>query len=305
MEAIVNTLENDKKFKIISDLHLDILLTKKMSKGYTFSEASIECYASIIYPVLSNREGADYLIIAGDLSPSIYAKRVISLIKSALKGYEKVFFVLGNHDYWYSSFKGAVERYKKLFKEAKLDNVIVLQNECYDINEDWQIVGTTQWYGNLNPIDEFRITKYLNDYSCIYADETNFKRKIVYENFKQEYLKSIDFIREVIGNKKTILVTHHANSDKLKENLTIKYENHNGYICPLPEDIASHENLLALIHGHSHNDKSIIYPNEFEKPIFSSTFGYVGYEVLNKKPLTFTLQQLENWDMTKFETQGS
>ena len=106
------------KFCILSDLHLN------------HSQFS------------SDLKGADYLLLAGDLSPHL--DEIVDWVERQVPVGLPTFFVPGNHEYEYQN----IETYDQTLKESfsHLPHVHVLNNDTYfDPDRRLRIVGSTLW----------------------------------------------------------------------------------------------------------------------------------------------------------------
>ena len=168
------------KFQIVSDIHLEL-----------FDEE--ESISDIIEPV------ADNLILAGDIGIfGIWYNILIfkKFLRWCSENYKKVFYVLGNHEYWYSSDLGDTDF---MIKESikNLDNVMVMNNITYEFEEEGIILlGTTLWSyiegeHKENFSSKFIIRRHLQDFAWLdYQIESLYKKK----------------------NKKILVITHHLPS---------------------------------------------------------------------------------------------
>jgi predicted MPP superfamily phosphohydrolase len=84
------------------------------------------------------------LFLTGDISCGLTIRNVLKFIASQLKPIN-IFFVLGNHDYYSSSFKKITEIVKKTCKEHS--NLIwITEHDSIALNKDVGIIGIDSWY---------------------------------------------------------------------------------------------------------------------------------------------------------------
>jgi predicted phosphohydrolase len=121
----------------LNDLHLNCLSVPNATKEF-FQYINLE------------NPSASGLIIGGDISTS---DMLPEHLKQISQGFPKpIYFVLGNHDYWGSSFARVDTKVKELIK--KYPNLHWLNKETIILDNNISIVGVGGWYdayyGNTN-----------------------------------------------------------------------------------------------------------------------------------------------------------
>lgn len=113
-------------FQILSDLHLEV--------G--------QQYSSFIIPSL-----APYLILAGDIGRLIDYDSYLAFLATQTAQFEKVFLVLGNHEFYGLSIVAGLEQARKLERETVLGGkLILLHQKRFDVpNSEATILGCTLW----------------------------------------------------------------------------------------------------------------------------------------------------------------
>lgn len=242
------------KIDYISDLHLDFHI--RHDGNYEKWENKTHLFLEKLLP---DTKG-EVLIIAGDISHyNIQSKWCLDYFS---KEYEKVFFVLGNHDYYLISH-GQRDKYKKKSKEREyelmglilhLTNVTLLNN--YDVFEygGVTIAGSTNWY----PLTEFKDVNFFNTVSNdsrlingMDIGNENYKEGLYYEK-----LLDVDIL---VTHVPSILINSHH-----------KYGSSSCYLNELKQIKAKH-NIFGHCHEQSVYDKAGIkfyinalgYPNEW------------------------------------------
>ncbi|KAF7951624.1 hypothetical protein EAE96_006926 [Botrytis aclada] len=115
-------------FQILSDLHLEVCT---------------QYHAFTITPV------APYLILAGDIGRLVDYEGYLAFLAKQTAQFEKVFLVLGNHEFYSLSYTIALEQAQRLENEAVLNGKLVLcHRKRWDIelgDSQTTILGCTLW----------------------------------------------------------------------------------------------------------------------------------------------------------------
>lgn len=152
----------------------------------------------------------DYLIIAGDFYTFTYncGNLIISYLEKILTefSYKKIFFVLGNHDYYNMTLQGQLNYIRnELLKSKFKDNIVLLDYKNPYIGDDFSIFGDTLW-SNIPSSSETAIASIgdFNYIKCAYGAnlqiwEVNEWNKIALDSLKL-FLDT--------DNKNKIVVSH-------------------------------------------------------------------------------------------------
>jgi predicted phosphohydrolase len=207
------------KIKLLSDLHVEFLP----------------------YEVKWSEE--DILILAGDISPNIYA--LITIVKEYLRSapnYVQVLFVLGNHDY----YGRTIEKTEDKWRNIKISRFNFLQNSSVVI-QGMRFAGTTMWTDLNGGNDKDICRKNVRDFSAI----TNFTTR----DFMTLHATSRDWLKEEVenSNEPVIVITHHLPS---KRSIHEKYTTNQvtaSFASNDLEDIIKHPSVVLWCHGHTHS----------------------------------------------------
>lgn len=208
------------RFRLLSDLHLefrknDILSLFDKIKNFN----------------MANK--VDYLILAGDITNFKNLPLLEKLFNFIKDDYKKIFYVLGNHEYYDSNKKDNVlVTYKNMIKSFD-DKIILLENESFDLDSNTVISGATLW----------------TDIKLEDCGSTNDTRYIRWDEISEAHFRSKNFLKELQNNKKHIIVTHHMPSLLLIDKKYSSYSSA-GFASNC-EDIFT-PNMLFWLHGHTH-----------------------------------------------------
>ncbi|OIW23863.1 hypothetical protein CONLIGDRAFT_637104 [Coniochaeta ligniaria NRRL 30616] len=187
-------------FQILSDLHLEI--------GQQYQQFQVP-------PKAPN------LVLAGDIGRLIDYDDYLQFLASQTSSFERVFLVLGNHEFYGMTFDAGIARARQLEKEPSLGGRLVLlhQTRCDDQDSGVTVLGCTLW-SNI-PAQSASVTAAkINDFKKIQgwtvdAHNTRFTSDLAW---LEKQLRTISAAPTVPGSgsvtsteKRTVLVvTHHA-----------------------------------------------------------------------------------------------
>lgn len=229
------------------------------------------------YPNFKKESGGDVLLLAGDIlvAAGLFEHRTDAAsrkLKKYVAGdfkndlldkYERVFYVMGNHEHYDSIFKNTKNTIAEFFADNHIDNVTILDNDQIDLG-DYRLIGATLWsdYEKASPISMQDCYNFMNDYRCIgYLDVNDinyfnkYSRMIMPSFLLNEHDISKAYINDVLKereSKPTIVMTHHAPS-YLSLN---KKHSGNGldgaYASDLSDLILGWPQIKYWVHGHTH-----------------------------------------------------
>lgn len=245
---IPNRAPKPMPFQVLSDLHLEV--------G--------QQYSTFGFPTT-----APNLILAGDIGLLSNYDAYFDFLHHQTARYDRVFLVLGNHEFYGLDFTTALSIAKKLEKEPRLGGKMsFLQQTRIDLPNAVTILGCTLWSQVPDKAKEIVGGK-VNDFRKIEnwtVDSHNDAHKSDLTWLKAE-LDNIDPARSVL------VVTHHAPSvleTSRPEHLK------NPWTSAFATDILSDEKTWGpvrhWVYGHTH------YSTEFEKggiQVVSNQRGYV------------------------------
>lgn len=260
--------EKNNKIQFCSDLHLDMLSNAKF-----IVDNPLSAYGNI-------------LIIAGDLIElnGLSKPFLIEEISMICKGFEKVFWLPGNHEYYdYIHRKSnTLSLYEKPIKN--IDNLILIDNYS-KIFKRRKLIFSTMW-SKIEPENERSVLSGLNDFRKIRIIDsaTNKDRKFSVEDFNELHQLGFNFIKTEVeaariekekGNIDDIIViTHHVPTLQYFNPKFLDNPLNNAFAVELEQYIET-SGIDYWIHGHNH----------FNHPPFSigqtkilcNQLGYVRY----------------------------
>lgn len=199
------------------------------------------------------------LILAGDIGLADKAWTLNSFIEGMSERFKEVIYILGNHEYYRTSFLRGFDKLCELF--SGYDNVKIINNQTIIIN-DVAFVCSTLWtdFNKGNPITMYTAKQIMNDYRLIRTGTSNdpYKRKLQPMDTYIAHQKATEYIFPEITEqkkkgKKVVVVTHHAPS---YQSVAPQYRGNgeglnNCYVSDLSEQILDTQPDI-WVHGHTH-----------------------------------------------------
>jgi len=221
------------RIDLVSDLHLE--------------------FGDIVVP-----DGGDVLVLAGDIHVGDKASDWIDI---ALKRYDQVYYVLGNHEFYQREYHQVIDWWLEAAKYR--ENFEVLHNMVH-AHGDVRFIGTTLWtYGDMPVLNDFYYIKYFN-------------RLLTTNDTRMFHYDAIKFLEDALAQPwggKTIVVTHHAPV----ANCVVPKYNGDPINCMFHanlEDIIRENDIAYWFHGHMHDS---IYLEQHGTKIVCNPRGYKGY----------------------------
>lgn len=153
----------------------------------------------------------DAFILPGDIAEVRNKDIYESFIQEFAYTKKPVFIVVGNHEFYNSSYPDAIFKLKSYFKESR--NIHILENEFVDIQQyQVRIWGATLWtdFNRANPVVMREALRFMSDYRL--------SKGLTPELVLKEHYKSLKSLKEAYltkpGNYKFVAITHHAPSMK-------------------------------------------------------------------------------------------
>lgn len=233
------------KIQILSDIHLDV------NRKYPFSLPDSDTFT----------------VIAGDISA--YTDEAIKWIHENVKN---GVFVEGNH-IGYSNKPHSIQYYQtQLEKEFPIDASVSYLYDNYKVIDDCVFVGGILFtdfklYGegtsffskqaSINGLNDYRYNRYNSLYERPTEAQDKYPavKKVVPNNYETMFYKTkkaIENACEMFPDKKIIVVTHHAPSEKSIGVMYQTSKTNSSYASNLENFILDHPNIKLWCHGHIH-----------------------------------------------------
>lgn len=183
----------------------------------------------------------DILVLAGDICcAALWNEDVEEFFNKAVAGYNRVLYVMGNHEGYHSNVQKARE-----ILIQKLPRGVSLMDNRSEFIDGVHFIGATLWtnFNNMDPETIETARSCMNDYHA--ADQQP-------EDTLEEHLITRNWFERCIPTLRgpVFVITHHAPSPKSVKG---RYTGSEGmYSTDLESFIAKHDNILWWCHGHVH-----------------------------------------------------
>lgn len=227
---------------------------------------------------LSSKYQAKGFIISGDISLGNKLERNLKTLSNAIQ--MPIYYVLGNHDYWYSSFN----EIDKLTKSLNDNSLINLNLSHLQINSKTILIGFDGWYDcsfgeidtKIQMTDWVRIKEFQNQDPI----KISKKRSASYLSFLD---RALSFKNQGITNQ--IVVTHIPPFEQLiKNKKTAKPFYGSSISGQILSKLSNDFDKIICLSGHTHNKASYQQDN---------LLCYVGEACRGKPSLAGLLDEKE------------
>lgn len=279
------------KFALCSDLHLEF--------------ETIE---------LNNTEGADVLVLSGDIcvakdlafTESLRSEKWMKFFAHCASQFKNVIYIMGNHEHYHGDFAKSYDQLRGAL--SNFTNIHVLEKEFITFDDVTFICGTL--WTDMNKEDPntlYGIKGYMNDYRIIENSDAPVHYKVPVYGLKEDgstdyhnivsqefhtrpgkftpelsviehkaMLKLIDEVTKDMVSEKFVVVGHHAPS---KLSTKPKYQGdvmvNGAYSSDLSEFILDRPMIKVWTHGHTHDTFDYMVGST---RIVCNPRGYDGYE---------------------------
>ena len=240
--------------------------------------------------------GGEVLILAGDIAEARSIQRhhhETKLVSDSpnekyrcseffaheCKKYDRVFYVMGNHEHYHGKFQDTYNTLKYLMP----GNVTLLENEVAEYN-GVMFMGATLWtdLNRNNHLTVYEVGNFMNDYRVItHRDSGPYPsyHKLRPAYTRDVHIESLRYFKQQLeenADKPFVVITHMAPSfASVHEQYKHEYHTNGGYASELSEFILDHGNIKYWVHGHMHNPVDYMIG---DTRILTNPRGYLGHE---------------------------
>lgn len=203
----------------------------------------------------------DVLVLAGDICTAssfywrgeeMYAERYTNFFNKCVENYNKVFYVMGNHEH----YNGIFEETEAILREKLPKGITLLHNQSVFYN-GWHFVGATLWTDFFNGKADTMDTcsQMMNEY--VYVWHEGGRDNITPTDILNEHRNSVEWLNQCLptlrGN--VMVITHHPPSFLSVEHDYVCRDTVGAYASDL-EDLIMKHNIDIWAHGHVHGSQN-------------------------------------------------
>lgn len=233
---------------------------------------------------------ADVLVLAGDIAcvddfvnmhkpDTSRSRKDIKLFFDAVDDkFKKTIMVLGNHEH----YRGVVETTATKIKNSIAEHYsnIQLLDDNYTVFDNTVFFGSTMWTDMGNPVTHFMIANSMNDFKIIRSNQNgNYIRftPAMAATMHTESLNKLEETSQIVGNKKFVVVQHHAPSERSVAPLYQTSKLNPAYHSSIMENrlLNMHTPPDLIIHGHMHTPSNYYIGKTH---VVANPRGYQGHE---------------------------
>ena len=222
------------ELQILSDLHLE---------------------SPVAYDVFDITPTAEYLALLGDIG---YTKDagLISFLRKQLPRFEIIFFVLGNHEPYHSSYAASKQQLLALQAETEQQasgKFVLLDQTRYDLSPRVSVLGCTL-FSNVTAAQKDFVSFGLNDFYHI--ENWTVEEHVQKHESELRWLNAeVQRLLEKEPDRKIIIMTHYSPTIDARS-INPKHGSSNissGFITDLSGEICfSSEHVAVWVFGHTH-----------------------------------------------------
>lgn len=249
-----------------------------------------------------NTEGADVLILAGDIctakdfrtreSQNKYTVRYYDFFEQAAGEFKNIIYVLGNHEHYGNDM--AYTKRNISDRLSHLPNIKVVERENIVI-DDVTFAGTTLWtnINNRDPNIMWQVPNMMSDFRQIKVDVRrdmihNDPPRLTPDIWCDEHDRCRKFLESAVKQDRTVVITHFTPSyqschPKYAGSATMNAVFH----TEMFDFVFNNPQIKLWIHGHTHDDFDYMIN---QTRIVCNPRGYTGYE-----------SRVEEWDLKYVE----
>ena len=219
---------------------------------------------------MMNPGTGDVLVLAGDICNVCEYDRYHNFFKQCVAGYNKVFYVVGNHENYGSVWEDTIKTLKN-----KLPRGITLLHNSSEYYKGTHFVGATLWtnQNNLNHETITQSQQCMNDYHLITKEDG---RNLSVMDTIDSHMKSREWFEQALPTLRgdVFMITHHAPSF---ESVKGRYVNNAGaYASDMSGLMNQFPSIKTWVHGHVHESSDYMLGG---CRIVANPHGYHGMEV--------------------------
>lgn len=219
---------------------------------------------------LVNQQGADLLILAGDIvmlkdldKQSERGDRARNFFQRVSAAFPKTLYVMGNHEHYSGDFAKGTDRFRTFCELHNITNIALLDKEHVNI-DGYDFYGGTLWT-DFNDMDTYTMhnaATAMNDYRAVKNTHDTVSWKFLPKHALRDHQKMRNYLQVAMDNyrsagrtdNRVVVITHHAPS---RSSIHEKYAHddlmNGNFASDLDEFILANPQIQLWVHGHMHD----------------------------------------------------
>jgi len=241
---------------------------------------------------LVNEQGADLLILAGDIcmlkdldKQSERGDTARNFFQRVSSAFPRTLYVMGNHEHYSGDFAKGPERFRTFCDHHGITNITLLDKEMVSIN-GYDVFGGTLWtdFNNMDPLTMLNAATAMNDYHGVKNSNDTVSWKFLPRHALSDHGRMRGYLQTCMDNyresgrndNRVVVITHHAPS-RLSVHEKYSYDTlmNGNFYTPLDEFIESNPQIQLWVHGHMHDPFDYTVGST---RVVCNPRGYVQYE---------------------------
>jgi len=219
---------------------------------------------------LKNTQGADVLILAGDIcmlkdldKQSERGDTARNFFHRVSAEFPRTLYIMGNHEHYSGDFAKGPDRFRSFCELHHITNITLLDKESVEIN-GYDFHAGTLWT-DFNDMDTFTMhnaAMAMNDYNGVKNTADTVSWKFLPKHALRDHQKMRSYLQAVCDNyreagrtdNRVVVITHHAPS---RLSIHEKYAHdtlmNGNFYTPMDDFICANPQIQLWIHGHMHD----------------------------------------------------
>lgn len=219
---------------------------------------------------LVNEQGADLLILAGDIvmlkdldKVSERGDRSRNFFQRVSQAWPRTLYVMGNHEHYSGDFAKGPDRFRSFCEQHYISNITLLDKEHVNIG-GYDFFGGTLWT-DFNDMDTFTMhnaATAMNDYHGVKNSDDTVSWKFLPKHALRDHTRMVGYLQTCMDtyreagrtDNRVVVITHHAPS---KSSIHEKYAHdtlmNGNFASDLDNFILANPQIQLWVHGHMHD----------------------------------------------------